>query len=168
MRTHWLWTLWLRKWKSWLFVGPWRSPWITHLEVVKILRNLPQSWRWQRVVKLASVCTPCTTSTKCFAELESSKRPWWRNWSSLLTVSRPPAATQALKNAGPEGALVEEEEHRLKKRPSGDWSNQRKIECCVHGGCRCHRVGDGIGANASVRVEDMCLLEANRSLTSPR
>ena len=53
------------------------------------------------------------------------------------------------------------------KRPIGDWSNQRKIECCVHGGCRCHRVGDGTGANTSVRVEDMCLLEANHSLTSP-
>ena len=25
----------------------------------KVTRNLPQSWRWQRVVKLASGCTPC-------------------------------------------------------------------------------------------------------------
>ena len=141
--------------------------WITHLEVVKALRNLPQSWRWRRLVKLATGCTPCASSTKCSAELQSSKHPWWRSWSILLPVSKPPAATHAHKNAGPEGVL-EEEEHRLKKRPSGDWSNQRKIECCVHGGYRrrrCHRVGDGIGAIACVRVEDLCLLEAIHSLT---
>ena len=47
-------------------------------------------------------------------------------------MSRPPAATQALKYASPQGALEEEEEeHRLKKRPIGDWNNQRKIECYV-------------------------------------
>ena len=25
----------------------------------KVTRNLPQNWRWQRVVKLPSGCTPC-------------------------------------------------------------------------------------------------------------
>ena len=25
----------------------------------KVTRNLPQNWRWQHVVKLASGCTPC-------------------------------------------------------------------------------------------------------------
>ena len=40
MRTHWLWTLWLRKWKSWLFVGPWRPPWITHQRLPETCQDL--------------------------------------------------------------------------------------------------------------------------------